>query len=118
MRKLLIMTCAAVAVLGVDAAETVAHWTFGANGLTDISGNSKITLENHGVTFANGAASFDGNAYFVTAAPVTLGAKTGAFTIECWVSFDAKDSLGYIFAPSDARWVPWDWNSSRCTTRK
>ena len=102
MKKLLIMTCAAIAVFGADAAETVAHWTFGANGLTDITGNNTITLENHGVTFADGGAVFDGSSYFVTQAPVELGAKTKAFTIECWVRFDAKDYLGYIFAPSDA----------------
>ena len=102
MKKLLIMTCAVVAVLSVNAAETVAHWTFGANGLTDITGNNTIALENHGVTFTNGAAFFDGNSYFVTASPVTLGATTKAFTIECWVRFDANKNFGYIFAPSDA----------------
>ena len=102
MKKILIMTCAAaVAVLGADATETVAHWTFGANGLTDITGNNTIALENHGVTFTNGAAFFDGNSYFVTTTPVTLGATTKAFTIECWVRFEAMNYLGYIFAPED-----------------
>ena len=88
--------------LFADVPQTVAHWTFGVNGLTDITGNNTVTLENHGVTFTNGAALFDGNSYFVTAAPVTLGATTGAFTIECWVRFDANNNYGYIFAPSDA----------------
>ena len=102
MKKLLIMTCAAVAVLGANAAETVAHWTFGANGLTDITGNNTITLENHGVTFSDGGAVFDGSSYLVTTTPIALGAKTKAFTIECWVRFDANNNFGYIFAPSDA----------------
>ena len=97
---------AATAILAasslVAAPQTVAHWTFGNNGLTDITGNNTITLENHGVTFTNGAALFDGNSYFVTAAPIALGTTTGAFTIECWVRFDANDNYGYIFAPSDA----------------
>lgn len=92
----------AASTLSADAQQTVAHWTFGANGLTDITGNNTVTLENHGVTFTNSAALFDGNSYFVTAAPVTLGATTGAFTIECWVRFDANNNFGYIFAPSDA----------------
>ena len=92
----------AASTLFADNAQTVAHWTFGANGLTDITGNNTVTLENHGVTFTNSAAFFDGNSYFVTAAPVTLGATTKAFTIECWVTFDANDNYGYIFAPSDA----------------
>ena len=82
--------------------QTVAHWTFGANGLTDITGNNAITLENHGVTFSDGGAVFDGSSYLVTTAPVELGATSNAFTIECWVKFDDKDYLGYIFAPSDA----------------
>ena len=84
------------------APSTVAHWTFGANGLTDITGNNVIELENHGVTFATGGAVFDGSSYLVTKNPVELGAETKSFTIECWVKFDAKDYLGYIFAPEDA----------------
>lgn len=92
----------ASSTLSADAPQTVAHWTFGANGLTDITGNNTITLENHGVTFTNGAALFDGNSYFVTATPVSLGATSKAFTIECWVRFDANDNYGYLFAPSDA----------------
>ncbi len=84
------------------AAQTVAHWTFGANGLTDITGNNAVALENHGVTFSDGGAVFDGSSYLVTTTPFTLGATTGAFTIECWVRFDANDNYGYIFAPSDA----------------
>ena len=103
MKKLLLITgAAAMFALAADAAETVAHWTFGANGLTDITGNNTIILENHGVTFADGGAVFDGNSYFVTEAPVTLGATSKAFTIECWVRFDANNNFGYIFAPSDA----------------
>ena len=51
----------ASSTLSADAPQTVAHWTFGANGLTDITSNNTITLENHGVTFTNGAAFFDGN---------------------------------------------------------
>ena len=103
-----LFTIGAAAAVGLAASnlataqQTVAHWTFGANGLTDITGNNTITLENHGVTFTNGAAYFDGNSYFVTAAPVTLGATTKAFTIECWVRFDANNNFGYIFAPLDA----------------
>ena len=80
--------------LTADAAQTVAHWTFGANGLTDITGNNTVTIENHGVTFTNSAAFFDGNSYCVTEAPVTLGATTKAFTIECWVRFDANNNFG------------------------
>ena len=106
MNKLFTIGAAAAVMLAASnlatAQQTVAHWTFGANGLTDITGNNTIALENHGVTFTNGAALFDGNSYFVTAAPVTLGATTKAFTIECWVRFDANDNYGYIFAPSDA----------------
>ena len=109
MNKTSVFTMAAFAgmalsasALFADTTQTVAHWTFCANGLTDITGNNTIALENHGVTFTNGAAYFDGNSYFVTAAPVTLGATTKAFTIECWVRFDANDNFGYIFAPSDA----------------
>ena len=104
MKKLLIISAVAIVMLVpvVSMAGTVAHWTFGANGLTDITGNNTITLENHGVTFSDGGAVFDGNSYLVTTAPVELGATTKAFTIECWVRFDAKDYLGYIFAPSDA----------------
>ena len=103
MKKLLLITgAAAMFALTADAAQTVAHWTFGANGLTDITGNNTVTIENHGVTFTNSAAFFDGNSYFVTEAPVTLGATTKAFTIECWVRFDANNNFGYIFAPSDA----------------
>ena len=48
------MTC-----LSAYSAETVAHWTFGAYGLTDITGNNAIELENHGVTFADGGAVFE-----------------------------------------------------------
>ena len=91
-----------LACIPAYSADTVAHWTFGAYGLTDITGNNAIELENHGVTFANGGAVFDGSSYFVTTAPVELGAKSKAFTVECWVKLDAKDYLGYIFAPSDA----------------
>jgi len=91
-----------LACLPAYSADTVAHWTFGAHGLTDITGNNAIELENHGVTFAGGGAVFDGSSYFVTKDPVELGAKSKAFTVECWVKFDAKDYLGYIFAPSDA----------------
>ena len=93
---------ATLAASNLVAAQTVAHWTFGANGLTDITGNNAITLENHGVTFSNGGAVFDGSSYLVTTAPVELGATSKAFTLECWVRFDANDNYGYIFAPSDA----------------
>lgn len=104
MIRILIGTLAGVACLSAQATEptTVAHWTFGANGLNDITGNNTIELENHGVTFTNGAAFFDGSSYLVTKNPVELGAATKSFTIECWVKFDAKDYLGYIFAPEDA----------------
>ncbi|MBP5545049.1 MAG: laminin G domain-containing protein [Kiritimatiellae bacterium] len=106
MNKLFTIGAAAAVTLAASnlatAQQTVAHWTFGANGLTDITGNNAITLENHGVTFTNGAALFDGSSYLVTTAPVTLGATTKSFTIECWVRFDANNNFGYIFAPSDA----------------
>lgn len=103
MKKLLLITgAAAMFALTADAAQTVAHWTFGANGLTDITGNNTITLENHGVTLSDGGAVFDGSSYLVTTAPVELGATTKSFTLECWVRFDANNNLGYIFAPSDA----------------
>ncbi len=106
MNKLFTIGAAAAVTLAASnlatAQQTVAHWTFGANGLTDITGNNAITLENHGVTFSNGGAVFDGSSYLVTTAPVTLGATTKSFTIECWVRFDANDNYGYIFAPSDA----------------
>ena len=95
-------TLLAASTLSADTAQTVAHWTFGANGLTDITGNNTITLENHGVTFSDGGAVFDGSSYLVTTTPIELGATTKAFTIECWVRFDANDNFGYIFAPSDA----------------
>ena len=101
-RAALIVLFACLACLPAYSAETVAHWTFGAHGLTDITGNNAIELENHGVTFAAGGAVFDGSSYFVTKDPVELGATSKAFTVECWVKFDAKDYLGYIFAPSDA----------------
>ena len=106
MNKLFTIGVAAAVTLAASnlatAQQTVAHWTFGANGLTDITGNNTITLENHGATFSDGGAVFDGSSYLVTTAPVELGATSKAFTIECWVKFDAKDYLGYIFAPSDA----------------
>ncbi len=102
MKRLLMICAAATAALTAHAAETVAHWTFGANGLTDITGNNEITLENHGVTFSDGGAVFDGSSYLATTAPVALGATSKAFTIECWVRFDANDNYGYLFAPSDA----------------
>ena len=104
MKKLLIIGAAATVTLApvVSMAGTVAHWTFGANGLTDITGKNAIILENHGVAFSNGGAVFDGSSYLVTTAPIELGATSKAFTIECWAKFDAKDYLGYIFAPSDA----------------
>ena len=92
----------AASTLSADTAQTVAHWTFGANGLTDITGNNTIALENHGVTFSSGGAVFDGSSYLVTTSPIELGVTSKAFTIECWVKFDAKDYLGYIFAPEDA----------------
>ena len=97
-------TLAGVVGLSAQASEptTVAHWAFGANGLTDITGNNTIELENHGVTFTNGAAFFDGGSYLVTKDAIELGAATKSFTIECWVKFDAMDYLGYIFAPEDA----------------
>ena len=100
MKKLLIISAVAIVMLVpvVSMAGTIAHWTFGANGLTDITGNNAITLENHDVTFSNGGAVFDGSSYLVTTAPVELGATTKAFTIECWVKFDSKDYLGYIFS--------------------
>ncbi len=106
-RLFALATAAALAVVprvicAENVPQTVAHWTFGSNGLTDITGNNTITLENHGVTFSDGGAVFDGSSYFVTTAPVALGATTKAFTIECWVRFDANNNFGYIFAPSDA----------------
>ena len=93
---------ATLAASHLVAAQTVAHWTFGANGLTDITGSNTITLENHGVTFSDGGAVFDGSAYLVTTAPVELGETTKAFTIECWVKFNAKDYLGYIFTTQNS----------------
>ena len=104
MIRILIGTLGGVACLSAQATEptTVAHWTFGANGLNDITGNNTIELENHGVTFTNGAAFFDGGSYLVTKDAIELGAATKSFTIECWVKFDAMDYLGYIFAPEDA----------------
>ena len=54
MKKLLMIGAVATVTLApaVLMAGTMAHWTFGANGLTDITGNNVITLENHGVTFS------------------------------------------------------------------
>ena len=102
MKRLLIMTCTAAMIAATSSASTtVAHWTFGAHGLTDITGNNTIELENHGVTFADGGAVFNGNSYLVTKDPVELGATTKAFTIECWVWFDGANNVGWIFSPSN-----------------
>lgn len=89
MKKSMLGAACAGLSLSLSAA-TVAYWPFGSYGAADAGGKGNHLRINGGVTFADGAACFDGvMAKCRTERPLDLSVCTKGLTVECWVRVPA-----------------------------
>ena len=98
MDKLLMMLALGACCLS-GAAETVAYWRFGDQGLKDCSGNN-VELVNTNVELdSTGAAVFNGtDAFLVTKESLDLTAYN-KLTVECWIKPEPPEAASTDFMP-------------------